>query len=125
LEGLGTPAPIAPPRNLVVSGLYRYVRKAACLDRAADAERRAAEATDNQLRVDNEGMAAGWRHVARSYEYVLSLEAFMLAAERSQAPEPQGCVAKAGGALQGNERAERSAGDQQASVAVDGVGSSL
>jgi protein-S-isoprenylcysteine O-methyltransferase Ste14 len=26
LEGLGTPAPIAPPRNLVVSGLYRYVR---------------------------------------------------------------------------------------------------
>jgi protein-S-isoprenylcysteine O-methyltransferase Ste14 len=26
LEGLGTPAPIAPPRNLVLSGLYRYVR---------------------------------------------------------------------------------------------------
>jgi protein-S-isoprenylcysteine O-methyltransferase Ste14 len=26
LEGLGTPAPIAPTRNLVVSGLYRYVR---------------------------------------------------------------------------------------------------
>jgi hypothetical protein len=26
LEGLGTPAPIAPPRNLVVSGLYRYMR---------------------------------------------------------------------------------------------------
>ena len=26
LEGLGTPAPIAPPSNLVVSGLYRYVR---------------------------------------------------------------------------------------------------
>src|SRR3974390_1506030 len=26
LEGLGTPAPIAPPRNLVVSGLCRYVR---------------------------------------------------------------------------------------------------
>src|SRR6516164_2069748 len=26
LEGLGTTAPIAPPRNLVVSGLYRYVR---------------------------------------------------------------------------------------------------
>jgi hypothetical protein len=23
-EGLGTPAPIAPPENLVVSGLYRY-----------------------------------------------------------------------------------------------------
>jgi protein-S-isoprenylcysteine O-methyltransferase Ste14 len=26
LQGLGTPAPIAPPRNLVVSGLYRFVR---------------------------------------------------------------------------------------------------
>ena len=26
LQGLGTPAPIAPPRHLVVSGLYRYVR---------------------------------------------------------------------------------------------------
>ena len=26
LDGLGTPAPIAPTRNLVVTGLYRYVR---------------------------------------------------------------------------------------------------
>src|SRR5579859_1787092 len=26
IQGLGTPAPIAPPRNLVVTGLYRYVR---------------------------------------------------------------------------------------------------
>jgi protein-S-isoprenylcysteine O-methyltransferase Ste14 len=26
LEGLGTPAPVAPPKNLVVTGLYRYVR---------------------------------------------------------------------------------------------------
>ncbi|MBV8593136.1 MAG: isoprenylcysteine carboxylmethyltransferase family protein [Caulobacteraceae bacterium] len=26
LQGLGTPAPIAPPRILVVSGLYRHVR---------------------------------------------------------------------------------------------------
>jgi protein-S-isoprenylcysteine O-methyltransferase Ste14 len=26
LHGLGTPAPIAPPQNLVVTGLYRYVR---------------------------------------------------------------------------------------------------
>ena len=26
LQGLGTPAPIAPPRKLVVTGLYRYVR---------------------------------------------------------------------------------------------------
>src|SRR5262245_66627023 len=26
LQVLGTPAPIAPPQNLVVTGLYRYVR---------------------------------------------------------------------------------------------------
>jgi protein-S-isoprenylcysteine O-methyltransferase Ste14 len=26
LQGLGTPAPIAPAKNLVVTGLYRYVR---------------------------------------------------------------------------------------------------
>jgi protein-S-isoprenylcysteine O-methyltransferase Ste14 len=26
IEGFGTPAPIAPPRHLVVTGLYRYVR---------------------------------------------------------------------------------------------------
>jgi len=26
IEGLGTPAPIFPPRHLVVQGLYRYVR---------------------------------------------------------------------------------------------------
>ena len=26
IHGLGTPAPIAPPQRLVVTGLYRYVR---------------------------------------------------------------------------------------------------
>jgi protein-S-isoprenylcysteine O-methyltransferase Ste14 len=26
LQGLGTPAPIAPPQHLVITGLYRYVR---------------------------------------------------------------------------------------------------
>jgi protein-S-isoprenylcysteine O-methyltransferase Ste14 len=26
LQGLGTPAPIAPPQRLVVTGLYRYIR---------------------------------------------------------------------------------------------------
>jgi protein-S-isoprenylcysteine O-methyltransferase Ste14 len=26
IKGLGTPAPVAPPQHLVVSGLYRYVR---------------------------------------------------------------------------------------------------
>jgi hypothetical protein len=27
IQGLGTPAPVAPPQHLVVTGLYRYVRK--------------------------------------------------------------------------------------------------
>ena len=26
LQGLGTPAPVAPPQHLVVTGLYRHVR---------------------------------------------------------------------------------------------------
>jgi protein-S-isoprenylcysteine O-methyltransferase Ste14 len=26
VEGLGTPAPVAPPKHLVIGGLYRYVR---------------------------------------------------------------------------------------------------
>ena len=26
LQGLGTPAPVAPPSRLVITGLYRYVR---------------------------------------------------------------------------------------------------
>ncbi len=26
IQGLGTPAPVLPPRRLVVTGLYRYVR---------------------------------------------------------------------------------------------------
>ena len=26
LQGLGTPAPVSPPRHLVATGLYRYVR---------------------------------------------------------------------------------------------------
>src|SRR6266478_4925334 len=30
LQGLGTPAPIAPTQNLVVTGLYRYVRNLRC-----------------------------------------------------------------------------------------------
>src|ERR1041384_1414129 len=31
LQGRGTPAPIAPTQNLVVTGLYRYVRNPLCV----------------------------------------------------------------------------------------------
>ena len=35
-EGLGTPAPVAPTKRLVVGGLYRYVRDARCMDVALE-----------------------------------------------------------------------------------------
>jgi hypothetical protein len=34
-EGVGTPAPVAPPENLVVGGFYRYVRNPMYLAMAA------------------------------------------------------------------------------------------
>lgn len=35
-EGVGTPAPVAPTKRLVVGGLYRYVRNARCMDVALE-----------------------------------------------------------------------------------------
>jgi hypothetical protein len=34
VRGLGTPAPIAPTRHLVVSGLYRHVRSSSCMEQS-------------------------------------------------------------------------------------------
>jgi hypothetical protein len=48
------------------------------LERAAAAERRAADATDPELRLDNERMALGWRLLARSFQFVESLESFLI-----------------------------------------------
>lgn len=48
-----------------------------CLERAANAEQRALQATDPVLRTDNEMLAASWRHLARSYQFVESLERFL------------------------------------------------
>jgi hypothetical protein len=59
--------------------------------RAAEAERRAVSASDEKLRADNESMAESCRHLARSYEFVESLERFLLDADRARAarePEP-------------------------------------
>lgn len=58
---------------------------------AEEAERRAAVATDDALRVDNERMAKSWRLLARSFQFIESLEAFLLDADRAKAanePEP-------------------------------------
>jgi hypothetical protein len=53
-----------------------------CLHRAAEADRRAAVESDESLRADNLRMAAAWRHLARSYQFVESLERFLLDADR-------------------------------------------
>jgi hypothetical protein len=52
------------------------------LKRAAEAERRAASATDPALREDNEMMARSWRTVARSFEFAESLEKFLLDSQK-------------------------------------------
>jgi hypothetical protein len=61
------------------------------LERAAAAERRAREATDTQLQLDNERMAHSWRLLARSFQYVESLERSLIDSQRQenlQPPEP-------------------------------------
>lgn len=49
-----------------------------CISRAADTERRAREATDAQLRQDLFDIARRWRHLADSYQFVESLDRFIV-----------------------------------------------
>jgi hypothetical protein len=48
-----------------------------CLELAALAEQRAREAVDPAVRNDNERLAESWHHLARSYQFVESLERFL------------------------------------------------
>src|SRR5215467_10180661 len=48
-----------------------------CLERALNAEERALHATDATSRSDHELLAQSWRHLARSYQFVESLEHFL------------------------------------------------
>jgi hypothetical protein len=48
-----------------------------CLERAAEAEVRAKEIVDPQLKAEFERMAASWRTLARSYEFQGSLGRFI------------------------------------------------
>jgi|SRR5215467_10958781 hypothetical protein len=66
----------------MLQGLGDHI--ANCLVRAADAERRASEATDAAIRADNQRMARAWRHIARSYEFIESLERFLLDASKTR-----------------------------------------
>jgi len=80
---------VAPPWEMAV--LQKLGGQIAdCWARAEEAERRASEATDLAVRADHERAAKSWRHLARSYEFVESLERFLLDAERAKAAHARG-----------------------------------
>jgi hypothetical protein len=54
----------------------------ACYDRAAAAAEQAAKATDAALKSDLLNMEQAWTHLAKSYEFVQSLESFLLDAHQ-------------------------------------------
>jgi hypothetical protein len=49
-----------------------------CHERADEADRRGSEQSDLEIKAESERMANAWRHLARSYEFVESLERFLL-----------------------------------------------
>jgi hypothetical protein len=51
---------------------------ASCVARPDDAERRSSQASDSETKAESERMAKAWRHLARSYQFVESLERFLL-----------------------------------------------
>ena len=51
-----------------------------CLAQAAEAERRAAAASDEVTRIGNERMAKSWRHLASSYQFAERLDRFVVEA---------------------------------------------
>ena len=55
-----------------------------CLDRSAEAERRAANTADSEFKAEYLGIAKRWMHLAGSYEFVESLERFLLDAQRAK-----------------------------------------
>lgn len=62
-----------------------------CLARADDDERHAAEAPTEALRINHERTANTWRHLAGSYQFVRSLESYLLdndKARRTQLSDP-------------------------------------
>jgi len=60
-----------------------------CISRAADTERRAREATDSQSRQDLFDIARRWRHLAESYQFVESLDSFLIGRKSQRARETQ------------------------------------
>jgi len=60
----------------------------ACLDRAREADERAARTDDPKQKDEYSEMAARWRVLARSYQYVESLERFLLDAQKARDARP-------------------------------------
>ncbi len=55
---------------------------AACIDRAADCRRRAEQTIDPVLKADLLDMETRWTQLAQNYEFVGSLERFVLSAHK-------------------------------------------
>ena len=60
-----------------------------CFARAREAEGRAEAAVDSQIREDNLALARQWRDVAERYQFIESLERFLLDVDSSKAPLAQ------------------------------------
>jgi hypothetical protein len=59
-----------------------------CQERAAEAERRAAKSTDPFSKDAHLEVAKRWAHLARSYEFLVSLERFLLDAHMAKETIP-------------------------------------
>lgn len=60
-----------------------------CLARALECEQRAEATSDPQLNAEHREIARRWRHVARCYESVESLERFLLDGRQAREFGPQ------------------------------------
>ena len=60
-----------------------------CLANASLTELRASEASNETLRADYDSLAKTWRHLASSYQFVESLERFLLDADKARRAQPR------------------------------------
>jgi hypothetical protein len=70
----------------VLQALSDGIRDA--LDRAAEADRRAADASDERIRADNVELAKKWRVLAQSLQAAEQLESYLLGKTRLKSAEP-------------------------------------
>lgn len=59
---------------------------AACIKRAEQCKEAAAAATDPLIRAQLSDLELQWRHLVKSYEFVASLEQFLLSAQKHRLP---------------------------------------